>query len=1327
MTGNVNLNFPALAAPFGHLGLGFLSYDSLDFDADPDPIRHAPIGGGTYFFPPLPPRNLPREGEIARGWSLDLYVRIQEDTLGNPTFRDGAGRFEQWSKQGASYVPLHEDNYIQATKTDGSYTLTFRDQTRMLFDTTGRITSQVDRNGNVMNYQYEQKTFTIFQGGVRFDYIQNVLTSVQDGKGRALYLTHNSDGLLVSIRDTRGTVSRETLLEYDSQRMLTALVDPVGNRTRFLYDLTGKLSGVSDPRFGTSSYTYYPSGWFKGRLQTETHRQQKITRSYDLALGRMTATVEDLSSPTAVPRTYVLTYNERYRVTKVEDPLGNVWVHEYKDPNNPYLRTRTIDPNLASTTYTYNAQSNLASITDTQGNNTELKYMEDLYAPGSRPLHANLVYEIRRPEVTVGGVRQKYPPIKLRYDGLGNLEEVIDPAGKTMKLERQADGQITAITDRLGNRTQLSYYPNGNLQSITTPGGADGGLARTTLFSHDPFDNPTSVTDPVGNVWRYQFDAGDRLLKATDARGQSVTLSYLEGLLQTVTAPANQGSGGNPRTTRYRYDSTGQLERILSEVAPGVEQMRARFDYTGFGELKRLIRLMNGAEKATSYSYDSLGRAVSSKDPLGRTSTVSHAPFCNSISETTARGVKRTYAFDTLCQLKEVEVSAGKTTYAYDELGRLVSVTQPGESGAVYGSARYGVDKYGAAGSASESRRFEWDSLDRLTRVIFPDGKTIQYGYDAEGQLTRLTDAFGKVTAYTYYADGRLKTVSVQRSAEADRVFSYRYDVAGRLSEIVYPASTGIVCRFQDAAGNPGWNANGQLTHLRYLKNGAHFHSFEYSYDASGNRTQLVDTPQNTANKLTWQYSYDWLNRLSEVKKGVGAATPATERVYVYDESDNRTYLDVHPSNMSHRYTYDVADQISKRQEGPLGSRTAGDYTDKETFTHNADGNMIARVLNPGGSEVTTTYTYNDFDSLVRWEQQPAGTSASHSYDAGRIRKSKIGTDGVNLEFKHSGLPVVSEKRDPSGTPTEWAFIIGDQVLGFQKGTDFFYFITDGLGSVRVLVEADGDEAAHYVNDEFGNRVEVSETSGASSQTFVGALGVRDEMPSSGLYLMGLRWMDPRLGRFLTQDPIGYLGGPNLYSYVAANPVNFVDPEGLETLVNPGIGKGIGELLLPVAEKVGEFVAGAGATSTAATSATGIGVIAVGGGAITAAWLGALQAQAEAARAEAWALETESRLAVKMAAIRRNPQGFGRLSAEDRSKIGRIGQCHSQYAKDLSFCGNLTAQSCQGKPKLEGVDVQASLASIKGVCRQVAMARFAACLARAHGGTRFQLPPRYPF
>jgi len=46
------------------------------------------------------------------------------------------------------------------------------------------------------------------------------------------------------------------------------------------------------------------------------------------------------------------------------------------------------------------------------------------------------------------------------------------------------------------------------------------------------------------------------------------------------------------------------------------------------------------------------------------------------------------------------------------------------------------------------------------------------------------------------------------------------------------------------------------------------------------------------------------------------------------------------------------------------------------------------------------------------------------------------------------------------------------------------------------------------------------------------------------LMLLGARWYDPVIGRFMTQDPIGYFGDMNLYGYTANNPVNMVDTGG---------------------------------------------------------------------------------------------------------------------------------------------------------------------------------------
>ena len=89
-------------------------------------------------------------------------------------------------------------------------------------------------------------------------------------------------------------------------------------------------------------------------------------------------------------------------------------------------------------------------------------------------------------------------------------------------------------------------------------------------------------------------------------------------------------------------------------------------------------------------------------------------------------------------------------------------------------------------------------------------------------------------------------------------------------------------------------------------------------------------------------------------------------------------------------------------------------------------------------------------------------------------------------------------------------------------------------------------KAAHSndTEDEFGNKIATSGSGDPGNKSFVGGLGVVDELADTGLHLMSQRWMDPKLGRFLNRDPIGYAGGLNLFNY-PTNPVNEIDPTGM--------------------------------------------------------------------------------------------------------------------------------------------------------------------------------------
>lgn len=338
-----------------------------------------------------------------------------------------------------------------------------------------------------------------------------------------------------------------------------------------------------------------------------------------------------------------------------------------------------------------------------------------------------------------------------------------------------------------------------------------------------------------------------------------------------------------------------------------------------------------------------------------------------------------------------------------------------------------------------------------------------------------------------------------------------------------------------------GWNENGQLTYLEYRNSSGRVHKFEYSYDDSGNRIQLIDTPLDLAEQLVWDYSYDWLNRLESVTRSRPEASPAVDdivTVYGYDESDNRTeftYTEGSNPSVETTYSYNAADEITERMVASVVV---------ETFTHDKDGNMLTR---DNGSS-TITYGWDHFDRLVSFRQTDPPKRQRYRYDTGNIRKSKSEMDGAQTTYKYGGMAVSNEARTPSGgSPTATAWFGGHQLLGFERGGSFFYLLADGLSSVRTIVTAAGVVAASYNSDEFGNPIQATETSTSSPARFVGALGVRDETGENSLQYMRARFYAPGLGRFINRDPIGVAGGLNLSTYVANNPVNSIDPNGLDT------------------------------------------------------------------------------------------------------------------------------------------------------------------------------------
>lgn len=103
------------------------------------------------------------------------------------------------------------------------------------------------------------------------------------------------------------------------------------------------------------------------------------------------------------------------------------------------------------------------------------------------------------------------------------------------------------------------------------------------------------------------------------------------------------------------------------------------------------------------------------------------------------------------------------------------------------------------------------------------------------------------------------------------------------------------------------------------------------------------------------------------------------------------------------------------------------------------------------------------------------------------------------------------------------------------------YYHADGNGNGTAMINTSGRLVAHYHYDPYGNLVAMA---GPLAQVNRYRYSNKEIQPNSKLYYYGFRFYDPSLQRWINQDPIGEVGGINLYGFVGNDPVNFVDTDG---------------------------------------------------------------------------------------------------------------------------------------------------------------------------------------
>lgn len=1035
-----------------------------------------------------------------------------------------------------------------------------------------------DANGNVWKNTYNE-----------FD---ELVRSV-DAEGNDITHAYDDRGLRTSTTDQRDKVTRyEYLPEGDENAgLLFAVVSPEGRRAESFYDKTGRQIAQTDPR-GTADprqrrhYTTVTRYDEQDRVvEVEEPGKQRGWRTVYDDVGRLT---HQISPEGAVTRTRYLDNGLQSRV----EGGGRVLTFAYTDAGRRASESVQMKGDDLTTSYTYDAKGLVKTVTSPRGNvpgaNKADFTTEYFYDANDNPIRMRMPYP-------GGGHTDR----DIKVDALDRTTASINELNKTSSFERSNTGQVDSVTDTKGRTTRMGYDKNGRQTERTDSGN------KTTRTEYDAAGNkiketsPTggittyaytddgllaSVTEPRGNVegadkarftTRFEYDLVGNRTKEIDPLGNTTSMTYDANSRPTEMTDARGG------TTHYAYRDDDQISHVRQPDAPDLPIFSKAFaTVLTYDDDGRVVGVRDPQGGRTHITYDQAGRPATTTDPLGRTAHIGYDAESNVLRSIT------TDRHEDLDELSDAERAERTITSEYDLRSRLTR-QQVGSTGPQYTYGYDAKDRTTSYGDPLGVRTVTYDDEDQITKVVREEAnqatETFTYGYDQRGNITDRTYPDGTQITSTYDDDSRLASTTASGGSvgASSARWEYEYDVAGRRTSTILPASTGL-------AENREYDDAGRLTSIGTERVGEPVEgvqdpvsAFDLTLDPVGNPTQVRTTRGGVTEAVA--YAYDDANRVTTACYAAQEcdrhSKDAGRISYEYDLLGNRTEQKRSGSAGDDvtRYSYDDASQLVK--EIVVGKKGI----DRKDYEYDVLGNQTR-----AGDD---RLEYN-LDSTLA-QANVGGVVTRYTYDATRMRLDAISGIGAGATTRHwawdtngslENIAVDTVTGASGAVMGRQAFAYGptDEPLALLETQGGAHVYThDWLGGVASMLSADGQVEEGYDYDPFGNPRQgetlagaVAEEAGGGATSGGAASGgaateeaepaaaiknpmqfhgaYQDSTTGEGNYAMRARNYDPGTGRFSTKDPAGAQPiGSSPYAFAGGNPLVYTDPTGERELEGP--------------------------------------------------------------------------------------------------------------------------------------------------------------------------------